>query len=280
MAVFFYNMVLYMEGYAYAIDDLLRANLYKSLPSIVSFSIIFVILVLLKIFDVGLVIWGWSISFFLVLLIMRSFPFVFDLPKGNILKELMTHGIFVALSTFISRIFYRVDFFYISKYLGDATAGIYSVSMTVADINFLLFNMITTAFMGKLVGSESKRYLKFGLLYILLMEVPFVLFLAFTGKFLIPLIFGKEFVDAFFPSLILSIAIVFYTMGSMIAIYINVKVGKTYIPFIVAIAGLFIKGIIAYVLVMSYGMVGGAYSALISYALTFFAFVYAYSRYS
>ena len=278
VAVFFYNIVMYMEGYSYAIDDLMKANLYKSLPSIISFSIIFVVLVVLRILDVSPVIWGWSISFLLVLLLLRSFPFVLALPAGNALRELMVHGIFVALSTFISRIFYRVDFFYISRFIGDAMAGIYSVAMTVADINFLLFNMITTAFMGKLVGRESRKYLRYGILYILLMEVPFVIFLALTGRFLIPYVFGGEFLDAFVPALILSIAIIFYTMGSMIAIYINVKLGKTYIPFIIAIMGLLVKGIIAYLLVITHGMVGGAYSSLVAYALTFLAFVYAYSR--
>ncbi len=279
-AVFFYNMVLYLEGYAYAVDNLTRANLFKSLPSIVSFIFIFLILVVFHMHRVSPVIWSWALSFLIVLVIMRTFPFTFSFPHKRALYELFVHGTFVALSTFISRIFYRVDFFYLSRFLGDAPAGIYSVAMTVADINFLLFNMITTAFMGKLVGEESRKYLKYGILYILLMELPFVLFLLVTGRFLIPWIFGEGFSEAFTPALILSIAIIFYTMGSMVAIYMNVKLGKTHIPFLIALVGLFIKGLLAYPLVMNYGMMGGAYSSLVAYALTFLAFVYAYSRFT
>jgi len=276
IAVFFFSLVLYMEGLAYARDHLLRANLFKSLPSILSFILIATALIVLNKRDAGIAIWMWTIGFPLTLLMMRArFPITFR-PNYRILKMLMSHGIFVALSTFMSRIFYRVDFFYLSKIKGDAIAGIYSVSMTVADINFLLFNMITTAFMGKMAGAESRKYVKYGLIYLLAMETGYTLFLLLTGKTLIPLVFGHEFSDAFVPALILSAAIIFYTMGSLMAIYLNVRLGKTHIPFAIAIAGLIFKGAVAYPLVKNHGMTGGAISSLLSYALTFVLFAYAY----
>lgn len=278
LAVFFFSAVLYMEGMAYARDHLLRANLFKSLPSIISFLLISTALILLNQRRAGVAIWMWTLGFPLTLLLMRAWIRPASKPDIAILKMLLSHGIFVALSTFMSRIFYRIDFFYLSRIMGDATAGIYSVSMTVADINFLIFNMITTAFMGKMAGGESRKYVKYGLLYLLLMEIGYILFLLATGKTLIPLIFGEEFAQAFVPALLLSIAIVFYTMGSLMAIYLNVRLGKTHIPFSIAIAGLLFKGAIAYPLVRNYGMAGGAISSLISYALTFLLFAHAYFR--
>ncbi len=278
VAVLFFSLVLYMEGLAYARDHLLRANLFKSLPSILSFLLISTALIILNKRNAGIAIWMWTLGFPLTLLFMKARIPMRIKPDYRILKMLMSHGIFVALSTFISRIFYRVDFFYLSNLKGDALAGIYSVSMTVADINFLLFNMITTAFMGKMAGEESRKYVKYGLIYLLAMETGYTLFLLLTGKMLIPLVFGREFADAFLPSLILSIAIIFYTMGSLMAIYMNVRLGRTLIPFAIAIVGLLIKGIIAYPLVKDHGMTGGAISSLISYALTFVLFAYAYFR--
>ncbi len=276
LAVFFFSLVLYMEGLAYARDHLLHANLFKSLPSIISFLLIATVLILLNRREAGTAIWMWTLGFPLTLLLMRACPPMKLSPDVPILKMLMSHGIFVALSTFISRILYRIDFFYLSKIKGDAIAGIYSVSMTVADINFLIFNMITTAFMGKMAGNESRKYVKYSLLYLLLMEVGYTIFLFATGKALIPMVFGQEFGAAFVPALILSIAIIFYTMGSIMAIYLNVRLGKTHIPFAIAIAGLIFKGAIAYPLVERYGMTGGAISSLISYALTFVLFAHAY----
>ncbi len=278
IAVLFFSVVLYMEGLAYARDHLLHANLFKSLPSIISFVLIATALLLLNRREAGAAIWMWTLGFPLTLLLMRARIPLNLRPDITALKMLLSHGIFVALSTFISRIFYRIDFFYLSRMKGDAVAGIYSVSMTVADINFLIFNMITTAFMGKMAGEESRRYVKYGLLYLLLMEIGYTLFLLLTGDTLIPLVFGREFGEAFIPSLILSIAIVFYTMGSLMAIYLNVRIGKTHIPFAVAVAGLLFKGAIAYPLVKNYGMTGGAISSLISYALTFFLLAHAYLR--
>ncbi len=276
IAVLFFSLTLYMEGLAYARDHLLHANLFKSLPSIISFVLIATMLILLNRREAGVAIWMWTMGFPLTLLLMRARIPVKLMPDIPVLKMLISHGIFVALSTFISRIFYRIDFFYLSRMKGDAMAGIYSVSMTVADINFLIFNMITTAFMGKMAGDESRNYVKYGLFYLLLMEIGYILFLLITGNTLIPIVFGQEFGEAFMPALILSIAIVFYTMGSLMAIYLNVRLGKTHVPFAIAITGLLFKGAIAYPLVKNYGMTGGAISSLISYALTFVLFAHAY----
>ena len=278
IAVFFFSLVLYAEGLAYARDHLIRANLLKSLPSILSFVLIATFFFLFNRKEVPVAIWLWTLGFPLTLLLLRVRLPILGGFRSDIMKKLISHGAFVALSTFISRIFYRLDFFYLSKMKGDAIAGIYSVSMTVADINFLIFNMITTAFLGKMAGPDSRKYLKYGLAYTALLEIAYLLFLAAAGKPLIPLIFGHQFAPAFAPALILSLGILFYTLGSLIAIYINVYVGKTYIPFVIAVIGLAFKGIVAYLLIMEHGMAGGAISSLLSYTLTFILFVYAYFR--
>ncbi|MEO0219983.1 MAG: hypothetical protein ABIL89_07600, partial [candidate division WOR-3 bacterium] len=171
---------------------------------------------------------------------------------------------------------YRIDFFLIEKFYSKKELGIYSVAISIGEINSIIFSFVITAVLGKFFSNEGRKVLNQSIIIIWIFQIfGIILFLLF-GKFFINFLFTKDFSSAYIPSLIILISTAIYSPSSLIAVYINVKLGKTYIPFIIALISLIFKFFLAIILIKQFSLIGASLSCLISYTLTFsiYAFIY------
>lgn len=276
IAFIFANVVNYMEGIGYAIDNLNLVNLVKNAPSILTFKFILIFLSFQK--SVLLVILSYLISFILLFfyIILRFWRFLKLQINLKALKILLRHGIFVALSTTTTFLLYRIDFFLIEKFYTKDILGIYSVSISIGEINFIILSFIITAVAGKFFSDEGKTILKRSILILWLFQILTILFFIIFGKPFINFLFSEKFESSYLPSIIILISTAIYNPSSIIAVYINIKIGKTYIPFIISLISLIIKSILAFLLIKEFSIIGASISSLITYTLTFsiYAFVY------
>jgi len=276
IAFIFANVVNYMEGIGYAIDNLNLVNLVKNAPSILTFKFILIFLSFQK--SVLLVILSYLISFILLFfyIILKFWKFLKLQINLKALKILLRHGIFVALSTTTTFLLYRIDFFLIEKFYTKDILGIYSVSISIGEINFIILSFIITAVAGKFFSDEGKTILKRSILILWLFQILTILFFIIFGKPFINFLFSEKFESSYLPSIIILISTAIYNPSSIIAVYINIKIGKTYIPFIISLISLIIKSILAFLLIKEFSIIGASISSLITYTLTFsiYAFVY------
>jgi O-antigen/teichoic acid export membrane protein len=267
-----------MEGIGYAIDNLNLVNLVKNAPSILTFIFMLILLSFQK--NIFLAILSYFISFFLLFLyVILNFWKYFKLKINfDALKIFIKHGIFVALSTSITFLLYRIDFFLIEKFYSKDVLGIYSVSISIGEINFIILSFIITAVAGKFFSSEGKAILKKSILILWIFQILAILFFLIFGKTFTNLLFSKEFNSSYLPSIIILLSTAIYNPSSIIAVYLNIKLGKTYIPFIISIVSLIIKSILAFFLIKELSIIGASISSLITYTLTFSIYVFVYFK--
>ncbi len=274
----FANIVNYGEGIGYGIDDFKLVNIVRNLPSILTFLFMFLILSFKK--DVQTAMFSYLTSFFIIFLYMifRFHKFIKFNVNFKILKIFLKHGIFVALSTTTTFLLYRIDFFLIEKFYSKDILGIYSVALSLGEINFIILSFIISATAGKFFSTEGKNILKQSIFLLLIIEIISIFLFLIFGKNLINLLFSVEFQTAYLPSIIILISTAIYNPSSIIAVYINLKIGKTYIPFIISLISLIIKSILAFFLIKEFSMVGASISSLITYTLTFSIYVFVYFK--
>jgi len=279
IAFVFANVINYMEGIGYAVDNLNLVNLVKNAPSILTFTFMLMFLSFQK--SVLLVILSYLISFIILFLyiILKFWKFLKLKINLKALKIFIKHGIFVALSTTTTFLLYRIDFFLIEKFYSKDILGIYSVSISIGEINFIFLSFIIAAVAGKFFSDEGKIILKKSIFILWSFQILGILFFLIFGKSFINFLFSKKFESSYLPSIIILLSTAIYNPSSIIAVYINIKIGKTYIPFIISLTSLIVKSILAFFLIKEFSILGASISSLITYTLTFFTYVFVYFKF-
>ncbi|MEO0202721.1 MAG: oligosaccharide flippase family protein [candidate division WOR-3 bacterium] len=272
----FANVLYYIEGLGYGIDNFRLVNIIRNVPSILTFVFTFLFLNYKQ--DVSLAIFSNVLGFFIVFLFVfpNFLKFLNFRVNFQLLKIIIRHGVFIALSTLTTFLLYRVDFFLIEKFYSKKELGIYSIAVSIGDINSIILSFIITAVLGKFFSQDGKKVLEQSIVIIWIFQILGIVSFLIFGKLFINLVFTPEFSTAYLPSLILLISTAIYNPSSIIAVYVNVILGKTYIPFIISLISLIFKFFLSLFLIIELSLVGASISCLISYTLTFsiYAFVY------
>ncbi len=276
IAFLFANVLYYIEGIGYGIDNFRLVNIIRNIPSVLTFILTFLLLSYKN--SVNLAISSQVLAFFIVFLFIfpdfiKFLNFKFDF---EILKIILRHGTFIGLSTATTFLLYRVDFFLIDKFYSKSELGIYSVAISIGEINFIILSFITSAVVGRFFSKEAKSVLKQSVIILWIFQLIGIILFFLFGRFFIELLFTKHFLDAYLPALIILISTAIYNPVSVIAIYLNVRLGKSYIPFVIALFSLTFKFFIALFLIKHFYLIGASLSCLFAYTLTFsiYAFIY------
>ncbi len=276
IAFVFANVLYYIEGVSYGIDNFRLVNIIRNFPSVLTFILTFLLLSYKN--DVKLAIISQVLAFFIVFLfIFPSFIKFLNVKFDfEVLKIILRHGTFIGLSTVTTFMLYRIDFFLIDKFYSKSELGIYSIAISIGEINFIILSFITSAVVGRFFSKEAKSILKQSIIILWIFQLIGIILFILFGKLLIELLFTKEFSSAYLPSLIMLISTAIYNPVSVIAIYLNVKLGKSYIPFVIALFSLIFKLVIALFLIKHFSLIGASLSSLFTYTLTFsiYAFIY------
>lgn len=218
-----------------------------------------------------------------VLEIFLSFYFVKPKPRFEFdrskLSYVVKNGKWMTFAGIFDYLFRNGDDMVVGRILGASSLGLYQVAYKISTLPVSetgqVFNKVAFPLFSKI--SQNKVFLRstfFKTLFVISLFVfPFGIVLFSFANFLVPLALGEKWISAIPVVKILSIfGIVSSFQGPFYSLFLGVK-KQNYVTFISFFS--FLMMVITIIpLVFKFGVVGAAYSALISSLLSFPLFVY------
>lgn len=214
----------------------------------------------LAIFIIGLIC-------FLVLKNNQAYP-----PKlsKNYLKEGLSFGLRGHLANVFHMLLLRIDFFFISSLLGAEALGYYTVSVSMGEVLLFLPESIVIPFIPILFGqkqTDDDEFVPTVIRCVFFIMILVCISLGLSGKFIIYILFGKQFSLSFNPLLCLLPGILALSIFPILKIdFINRNKPGT-VSLISGLA-LFSNLVLNYFLIPKWGISGAAISSSISYGLS------------
>ena len=189
-------------------------------------------------------------------------------------KYLMIKSIPFLVVFFFSSIIYRIDLVMLQFFKGETIVGLYGAAETIIR-NLIIFPSV---FIVSIYPSLSRYFIKDkeklyylykkSFLYVFLFSLFIVIGCFIFGKFVILLMFGKEFIESVFILKLISIGGFFLFLNLINICYLNAT-NKPIINAYIFIFGAVINIILNLMLIPMYSYTGAAISSIISYFIIF-----------
>ncbi len=204
------------------------------------------------------------------------------MPKWHpkLSKDLILASLPMMLAGSVGVLYSLQDQFFIKAMLNETELGIYSVGIKIVMMCIILPSIISNVFYPSLVSkfSQNKKSIyerQLGSLYVVffvLGMIVFILFL-FSAGFLIDFLFSAEFSRSAEVMRVYSLLLIFSFFQSL-----NNKVlilhGLQHVIFKRALMALTLNFILNLILIPRYGILGAAYSTVISEAFVIFSYAF------
>ncbi|MBI2910179.1 MAG: oligosaccharide flippase family protein [Chloroflexi bacterium] len=155
----------------------------------------------------------------------------------KLLRESLHFGFRGQVGNFAGVILLRADSYIVNYFIGAVGVGYYSLASSLAQRLSMLTSPITTAANPVITRSgreESGRLTAQVLRHSALLVIAGALALVAAGPWLVPLLYGDEFLPAVEPLRILALGLIPETVALIIAVYITGQLGKPEIGSVVA----------------------------------------------
>ena len=202
----------------------------------------------------------------------------FKINKGLIIKTIKEAFPFL-ISNLAILLYMRIDQLFIKEYLGDAGVGQYSVGILFSQFWYFIPVIIATVISPKLAEIKNTSAIKYNevmriaFLVFMFMGIAVCLIDIFMAQFLINALYGEKYIDAIKILQIHSITNIFVFMGVAQNIWI-VNEKKGHINSLKTMIGLVSAILFNWILIPIFGLVGAAYSAVLTYFITAFLINY------
>jgi len=216
-----------------------------------------------------------------IFLLFKIFPFKDKLYfDKKLFKELIGFGLPVVIITLGGMMIVYVDILILTYFRSLSEVGIYNVVVpTVMIIQFFASAIATVSFpmISELWAKRKKKFLEQGvkmlLKYSFVILIPAVLIVLFFSRLILSLMFGEQYVPGTLTMQVLSIAIIFLSLHSIIS-PLFAGTGKPKIAMQIVIQGAIINVLINLIAIPKYGMLGAAVTSLLTYAYIFIASIF------
>ncbi|MFH1827579.1 MAG: oligosaccharide flippase family protein [bacterium] len=211
------------------------------------------------------------VGFFVGLIFIPSF---FKSKNENeVSKELFNYNKWIAIFTLIVAVSSRVDTFITTRLLSLKEVGIYSVAVNLSSIVPSIVLALATVVAPKLASFNSnldvKKYLEKLQMFVIFLAVVGIIFGVPLSCFVIPKLYGTEYLSSSLPLVILLIsqAIFLISIPSHSAIFYYFSYPKVFVY--ISLVHLLTVSFFGWFLTKSYGYVGAAISMLIGNIFNF-----------
>jgi O-antigen/teichoic acid export membrane protein len=196
-------------------------------------------------------------------------------------RRLLLLGLRAGMVNVISLLNYRIELFVLKAYRGVDAVGVYSVSISLAELLWIVPSAFATATIASAVSSSDQHAvaaLSQGVRAAIGSTAVFGLALAAAAPFAIPLMFGDRFTGATWPLLILIPGVVAFAPGQLLAVYFSMRLGQMRIPLGVALLSVALTAVLAILLIPPLGLNGAALSTAIGYTVSMLLEAILFSR--
>ena len=274
--------------------DMLLSCILQGLQKIVtvniidlSQSLIYVVLALLLVVVFKFGIWGAVVALQAGVVATATAKLVFlhrnDIKlhlrwDGAVARETLRFGAKSYVSNIMQFFNYRLDSLIVNFYIGVAGAGLYSVSVSLAELLWHMPNAVSYALFPKSAASKPENVNRvlpriFGITTAVTTLGAGLLVL--SGKFVIQFLFSKAFASAYVPMLALLPGVLCLGGGKVLLAYISGRGYPIYQSICIGIS-LVVTVVLDFILIPQYGILGAAVASSVSYAtiLLFAAYFY------
>lgn len=187
------------------------------------------------------------------------------------ISQLWKFGKYNQLATFTQLLSFRVSYYFINHYFGEAEVGIFSNGIAITESIWIISRSLSVVQQSWIVNSKSKRYsrlltlkvAKAAFLVSMLIMIPIFLFPPGFYRF----VFGEGFGNTQGVIQSLAVGIIAYNYSIIISHYFS-GTGQHHINAIASTIGLIVNIITAIIFIPMYSYIGAGISCTIAYFAT------------
>lgn len=202
------------------------------------------------------------------------FTWKFDL---NILKTILLKSYPLFFALILATIYSKIDQIMIKEILGVTQSGYYAAAVKLSEIWFIIGGLVCSSLFPIIIKSKDRSsasyYKKIQQLLVFLIFCAYIiiLFVFFLSDQIILTLYGEKFHKS---SLILNIHIistVFVYMGIVSNQWVILE-NRLKLEFYKNLVGVIINIVLNYIFIKKFGIIGAAYSSLITYIMVYYIF--------
>lgn len=213
-------------------------------------------------------------GFFLTLFILPTRKIMFSKKEFSLSKELFSYNIPVAIFTVIAAFSARLDTFLSASLLSAKEVGIYGAANQLVQVVPQIVGALGVVAAPKFSSfqSISQMILYFKKFQVMVLGLAALGLLAIPISFyVIPIIYGQEYQQTVLPFIILLLAMLVFLVSVPLHNGIIFYFGRPDIFIWVSIGHLLIIGILGYLMISNYGVLGAAVTVLVGTTFNFLA---------
>ncbi|KPJ64853.1 hypothetical protein AMK68_00380 [candidate division KD3-62 bacterium DG_56] len=189
--------------------------------------------------------------------------------RGEVFRRALHYGVRAQAGGLVQFVNYRLDLLLVSALLSPARAGIYSVSVAVSELLWLLPNAMGRVLFPRTAGSDpevANRFTPLVCRMTVLLSCVSAVVLAAVARFLIPAFYGARFADAVLPLLVLLPGAVMFSLTRVIGPDLMGRGKPQYNSYAAALAAV-VTVVLDVVLIPRMGITGAALASTVAYGL-------------
>lgn len=196
---------------------------------------------------------------------------------SNQTVKLLIRFIFIGyLSNLINICNYRLDIWMVQYFKGTTELGFYSLSANIGQLFFMVSAPIAIVLQPYLNSPDEKKKLQ---KFILFSRINCTIVLVggilagLLAQFIIPLVYGKPFVNSVVPFLFLLPGVIFSCLTQVFAV-IAISHNKIKYNLLATILGLIVTVVVDLILIPRYGIIGAAITSTFTYFTIFISVLF------
>ncbi|GIP16506.1 flippase [Paenibacillus montaniterrae] len=196
---------------------------------------------------------------------MKLYPTLMKINL-SLIKVVLKYSFLPLLTTLLITLNYKLDVIILKLFVENRDIGIYSVGATLAGMLWIIPDAFKEVLFNRTAKNDSIKEILISIKFNVYLAVVVIIFFLVIGKDFIVIMYGNEYKDAFLVSALMLIGCVPMILYKIINT-LFVSIGKQKFAFITLFTSVCLNTIINFLLIPNYGILGAAYSSIISYSL-------------
>lgn len=203
----------------------------------------------------------------------------FDFLKKNKLESLKIYRLgFISMLMFLMMTLnYNLDIIMLKQMTDSYSVGLYSVGVTLANLLWLIPDAFKDVLFNKTAKEDSINDIVLSIKINFTISIIIIIGFAILGKWFIKLMYGVEYINSYFVTVILFIGSLSMIIYKLIhPLYISK--GKQQTVFIILLISVFFNAISNLILIPKQGMIGAAIASVVSYTICGLVFLITFCK--
>jgi len=186
------------------------------------------------------------------------------------LKQSLSYGLKSHASNLITFINYRADIFLLNLLASPIAVGLYYVAVQIVERLWILSQAMSTVLFPRFVALQDKHEIRISLIskafrIVILLTFAASLFLILVGYFVIGILFGDEYLEAYYAVIFLIPGVVLGAGSRILANAIAAK-GKPELNMYTSVFVMILNILLNILLIPKYGMIGASLATSVAYS--------------